>query len=230
MAVWQGELWWCSIQASAVSGRTRWTLCLSRSRTARQSCWLTACLEARIPYEQHLDCRKNKRGWIWFIFAHSCFLRARSVARVPPRTLSFGFGIALENPRFITCYDVFEKLSIISTPSRSSRHTFLRSSFCSLVSFFWNQLCTNLSHTQLLGQNVVDGSVTQIQLTDDHSDCQTPIRHHYSPHFGHIFVRFWPARSSRTKLVFHYLTAIQKWFIPHINLCPRYSMHSINPF
>ena len=51
-------------------------------------------------------------------------------------------------------------------------------SFCSLVRFFWNQLCTNFLHAKFLGQNVVDGSVMQIQRTTDHSDCQTSIRPH----------------------------------------------------
>jgi hypothetical protein len=47
-----------------------------------------------------------------------------------------------------------------------------------------------VSHAQFLGQNVVDGLVIQIQLTTDHSDCQTSIRPHDSPHFGHIFFHF----------------------------------------
>ena len=34
-AVWQGALSWWSIQVPAISGRTRWTLILSRSRTSR---------------------------------------------------------------------------------------------------------------------------------------------------------------------------------------------------
>jgi hypothetical protein len=43
---------------------------------------------------------------------------------------------------------------------------------------------------QFLGQNVVDGLVIQIQITTDHSDCQTSIRLHESPHVVHIFFRF----------------------------------------
>ena len=34
---------------------------------------------------------------------------------------------------------------------------------------FWNQLRTNFLYVQFLGQNVVDGSVIQIQLTADNS-------------------------------------------------------------
>jgi hypothetical protein len=45
-------------------------------------------------------------------------------------------------------------------------------------------------HAQFLGQNSVDGLVIQIQLTTDHSDCQTSIRSHDSAHFGHIFFLF----------------------------------------
>ena len=40
------------------------------------------------------------------------------------------------------------------------------------------------------GQNFVDGLVIQIQHTTDHSDCQTLIRPHEIPPFGHIFFRF----------------------------------------
>ena len=95
---------------------------------------------------------------------------------------------------------------------------------------FWNQLCTNFPHAQFLGQNVVNSLMIQIQLTTDHSDCQTSIRPHESPHFGHIFIHFLCARSSRMRLVCHTLTAFEKCFIPPKNLCPRYCMLSISPF
>jgi len=55
---------------------------------------------------------------------------------------------------------------------------------------FWNQLCTNFPHAQFLSQNVVDSLVIQIQFSADHSDCQTLIRPHKNPHFGHIFFHF----------------------------------------
>ena len=32
---------------------------------------------------------------------------------MPVRTLSFGFGIVLENTRFIICYDMFEKKNFV---------------------------------------------------------------------------------------------------------------------
>ena len=55
---------------------------------------------------------------------------------------------------------------------------------------FWDQLDTNFLHAHFLGQNFVDGLLSQIQLTTDHSDCQTSIRPHECPHFGHTFVCF----------------------------------------
>jgi len=64
--------------------------------------------------------------------------------------------------------------------SRKSRFTSLRFSFCSLVRVSSNQLCTNIPHAHSLGQNVVDGFVTKIQLTTDHYACQTSIRPHES--------------------------------------------------
>ena len=54
---------------------------------------------------------------------------------------------------------------------------------------FWDQLGTNFLHTQFEGQNFVDGLAIQIQHTTDNSDCQTSIKPHEIPHFGHIFVR-----------------------------------------
>jgi len=63
-----------------------------------------------------------------------------------------------------------------------------------------------------------------------HSDCQMSIRPHDSPHFGHIFVHFCCAKSSRMRFVFHTLTAIQKCFMPLKNMCPWYNMLSISSF
>ena len=59
---------------------------------------------------------------------------------MPLRTLSFDVRIVFENPRFITCYDMFEKILSFSMRSRRSRHTFLRFSFCSLVRIFGTSL------------------------------------------------------------------------------------------
>jgi len=104
--------------------------------------------------------------------------------------LSFGFGIVLENPRFSTCYETFEKNFIIFGALKKVQ-SHIPSVFLLFVGeVFWNQLCTNFLHAQFLSQNVVDGLVIQIQLTTDHSDCQTSIRHQDSHHFGHIFARF----------------------------------------
>jgi hypothetical protein len=64
-------------------------------------------------------------------------------------------------------------------------------------------------HAHFLSQNVVDSLVIQIQLPTDHPDCQTSIILHDSPHVIHIFFRFWRASFSRTRFIFHNLTAIQ---------------------
>jgi hypothetical protein len=66
----------------------------------------------------------------------------------------------------------------------------------------------------------VDGLAIQIRHTTDHSDCETSIRSHENPHFGHIFVCFCRARSSTMRFVFHTLTAILKCFMLPKNLCP----------
>jgi len=54
---------------------------------------------------------------------------------------------------------------------------------------FWDQLGTNFLHAQFEEQNFVDGLAIRSQHTTDHSDCQTSIRPHEIPHFGHIFLR-----------------------------------------
>ena len=41
---------------------------------------------------------------------------------MPLRTLSFGFGVVLENPRFITCYDIFERKFILDAFKKVQAH------------------------------------------------------------------------------------------------------------
>jgi len=57
---------------------------------------------------------------------------------VPLRTLSFGVRIVFENPRFVTCYDIFETLFVMC--SSRSRHKFLQFFFFSLVRIFGTSL------------------------------------------------------------------------------------------
>ena len=110
MAVWQGALSWCSSQVSSVSGRTRWTL-LSESFKDLTIVLSINCLLLMHEFLKNktLTVEKTNYHTFDFQFAPCCLLWARSVARVPLRTLSFGFGIVLENPRSIICYDIFEK-------------------------------------------------------------------------------------------------------------------------
>ena len=119
------------------------------------------------------------------------------------RNLSFGFRIVLENPLFIACYDMFERIFVIFDAFKKAQ-AHIPSVFLLFVGeVFWNQLCTNFPHAQFFGQNVVDGSMIQIHLTTDHSDCQTSIRPHESPDFGHnsVFgVQGLPERGSSSTL------------------------------
>jgi hypothetical protein len=88
---------------------------------------------------------------------------------VPLRTLLFVFGLILENPRFITCYDMFEKIFIILDVFKKVQ-AHIPSVFLLFISeVFWNELCTNFLNAQFLGQNVLDGWVIQIQLTTNYS-------------------------------------------------------------
>ena len=114
--------------------------------------------------------------------------------------------------------------------SRSSRHTFLSFSFSSLVRFFLEPALHKFFPCPIPRWKCRGRFGDSHRLTTDHSECQMLIRPHDSPHFGHIFVRFWRASSSRTRFVFHTVTAIQKCFMPDKSLCLRYSMLSITPF
>ena len=125
---------------------------------------------------------------------------------------------------------MFEKIFVIFDAFKKAQAHILSVFHLFVGEVFWNQLCTNFPHAQFLNQNVMDGLVIQIQLTTNHSDCQTPIRSHENPHFGYIFVRFLYARSSRMRFIFHSLSAIQKCFMPPKNLYPRYRMLCICPF
>ena len=158
--------------------------------------------------------------WIWFLAAHSCFLRGRWVAPVLLRTLSFGFGITLENPRFITYYDMFENIFVIFYAFKKVQAQGPSVFLLFVSEDFWDQLCT----------------------------CSFP-QSEYRGRFGDSnsthFWSFWISNVDRTsrepsvwshirpfltcKVVFHSLTVTQKWFMPPKNLCPRQSKLSIRP-
>ena len=109
---------------------------------------------------------------------------------MPLRTLSFGVRIVFENPRFITCYDMFEKIFIIFDAFKMVQAHIPSVFLLFIGENFSDQFGTNFLHAQFEGQNFVDGLVIQIQHTTDHSDCEMSIRPHEIPHFGHIFARF----------------------------------------
>ena len=149
------------------------------------------CLSLRHEFLMNnaLTVEKNKLTWFWFLICS--FLHHFGAVSCSCATPNFVVRRQdrIQNPRFITCYDMYEKFLSFSMCSRISRNTFLRFSFCSLGNF-WNQLGTNFLHAHFEGQNFVEVLAIQIQHTTDHSDCQTSIRPHEIPHFGHIFVRF----------------------------------------
>ena len=158
---------------------------------------LIVCPYARIPYEQHLDCWKNKLAWIWFSIC-SFLLSSGTVSCLCATPNFVGFGIIFENPRFITCYDLFEKNFVIFSAFKIQEH--IPSVFLLFIGeVFWNQLFTNFLRAQLLDQNV-NSLAIQIQLTTNHSDCQTLIRPHDSPQFGHIFLQGLPEWGSSSTL------------------------------
>ena len=109
---------------------------------------------------------------------------------MPLRTLSFGVRIVFENPRFITCYDMFENIFVIFNAFKKVQSHIPSVFYTFIGENFWDQLGTNFLHAQFEGQNFMDGLAIQIQHTTGHAACQTSIRPHEIPHFGHIFVRF----------------------------------------
>ena len=102
------------------------------------------------------------------------------------QTLSFGVTIVFENP----CYDMFKKIVVIFNAFKKVLAHIPSVFLLFIGENFWDQLGTNFLHAQFKSQNFVDSLEIQIQHTADHSDCQTSIRPHEIPHFGHIFVRF----------------------------------------
>ena len=99
-------------------------------------------------------------------------------------------GSYSKNPSFITCYVMFENIFVIFDAFKQVQAHIPSVFLLFSGENFWDQLGTNFLHAQFKGQNFVDSLAIQIQHATDHSDCQTPIRPHEIPHFGHIFVRF----------------------------------------
>jgi hypothetical protein len=109
MAVWHGALSWCSIQVSAV-----WPDAMNPFYESFKDLTIVVFIDCfSLRYEflktKTLTVKKTNYHGFDIRFAHSCFLRAWWVACVRLRTLSLGFGIVFENPRFITCCNIFEK-------------------------------------------------------------------------------------------------------------------------
>ena len=62
---------------------------------------------------------------------------------MPLRTLSFGVKIVFENPRFITCYDIFEKSFVIFDAFKKVRAHIPSVFLLFIGENFWDQLGTN---------------------------------------------------------------------------------------
>ena len=60
---------------------------------------------------------------------------------MPLRILSFGFGIILEIPRFITYYDMFEKMFVIFDAFKNVQAQIPSVFLLFVGEIFWNQLC-----------------------------------------------------------------------------------------
>jgi hypothetical protein len=139
---------------------------------------------------------------------------------VPLQTLSFGVRIVFQNPRFITCYDMFENFLSFSMRSRRSRHTFLRFFFCSLVRIFG----TNLGQIFCMPSSKVKISWTVwrfkfntlllILTVKGQSDLTRSLT---MVTFSSVFdMQSLPERG----LSFTHSTDIQKCFMPPKNPCP----------
>ena len=95
-------------------------------------------LEAPIPHEQHLDCRKNRRGCFWFFYLLIVAFFGRGDLFVCHseicRPVSGSYSNIRASSPVMTCLKKMFPSFLMR--SRRSRHTFLRFSFCSLVRFF----------------------------------------------------------------------------------------------
>ena len=138
---------------------------------------------------------------------------------MPLLTLSFGVRIVFQNPRYITCYDMFEKMFVIFDAFKKVQAHIPSIFHLFIGENFWDQLGTNHLHAQFEGQNFMDGLAIQIQQTTDQSVKRRSdlTRSLTLVTFSSVFD---VQRSSRTRFVFHTLTATQKCFMPPKNLCP----------
>jgi hypothetical protein len=82
---------------------------------------------------------------------------------VPFLTLPLGFRVVFEKPTFVTCYDPIKKIW-------SSMLTVLFDALFDRHSNFLNNLCTHLSHIQILYNNLVDLTFINIEFIGDHSN------------------------------------------------------------
>ena len=128
-------------------------------------------LEARIAYEQHVDCRKKKQintDSIFDLLVLAFFGRGELLV-CHSKLCRLISGSYWKNPRFITCYDMFKKKFFVIFDAFKKIQASIHSAF---FLFFgevsWNHLSTNFLHAQILGQHVYS-SVVQIQPTTDHS-------------------------------------------------------------
>lgn len=86
----------------------------------------------------------------------------------PLLALPFVFGIIFEYPWFITSDQTTEKISVILTLSRRSRHI-LPIVFLFGWEVSWHLLCTDIYHPQILSQNPTKDKAIQIKLTALHN-------------------------------------------------------------
>ena len=137
--------------------------------------------------------------------------------------------IVFENPRFITCYDVFENFLSFSMCLRMSRDTFLRFSFCylvrilgtSLAQIFWmpnSKIKISCDvwrfkfNTLLIILSNVDQTTRSLTLVTSSSV---------------FYVQGLPERGSSCTLSRPSTNVLCH---PPKNLCPWYSMLSTSPF
>ena len=102
-----------------------------------------------------LDKKNDEHGFhSWF--AHSGLLWSRWLGSVPLWTLSFGCGILLENPSFISGYHSLQKVGLTCYMVQEFLKNQQKIVLLFIWQILWDQFRTNFSHVQIFCNDSVD--------------------------------------------------------------------------
>jgi hypothetical protein len=105
------------------------------------------------------------------------------------------------------------KSGCFEPPKHFCQH-FISMRLLTVIQIFWNHLCTHFTDVQILCNNLVDHTFTNIKLIVDHLYCQMSIFINESLHMVDICACSHKGRASRSWFIFHGFLPIYKVFVP----------------